>query len=44
MERFLDMIRTGIGNRRKADDPNYAGPERRKSKLQPPAGSQANAA
>jgi hypothetical protein len=44
MERFLDMIRTGIGNRRKADDPNYAGPERRKDKLSASAGSQASAA
>jgi len=44
MERFLDMIRTGIANRRKADDPDYAGPERRKDKLQPPAGAKASAA
>ena len=29
MEKFLDMVRTGVGNRRKDEDPNYAGPERR---------------
>jgi hypothetical protein len=29
MERFRTMIRTDLGNRRKNDDPNYEGPERR---------------
>jgi methyl-accepting chemotaxis protein len=29
MDKFLDTIRSGLGNRRKADDPNYAGMERR---------------
>jgi methyl-accepting chemotaxis protein len=29
MEQFLHMIRTGLGNRRRADDPNYTGLERR---------------
>ncbi len=32
LERFLDMVRTGIGNRRKYDDPDYKGEERRKEK------------
>jgi len=29
MEHFLDMVRTGLGNRRRLDDPDYDGPERR---------------
>jgi methyl-accepting chemotaxis protein len=29
MEKFLHAIRSGLGNRRKADDPNYTGPDRR---------------
>ena len=32
MEDFLQSIRAGVGNRRKADDPDYAGPERRKDR------------
>jgi methyl-accepting chemotaxis protein len=39
MERFLNMVRTGLGNRRRADDPNYSGPERRASRQ--PAGKAA---
>jgi methyl-accepting chemotaxis protein len=31
MQSFLTMIRTGLGNRRKADDPNFTGPDRRGS-------------
>jgi methyl-accepting chemotaxis protein len=34
MDRFLDTVRTGIGNRRKADDPSYRGPERRHAREQ----------
>ena len=29
MQKFRHAIRSGLGNRRKVDDPNYAGPERR---------------
>ena len=29
MTQFLDMIRTGVGERRERDDPAYEGPERR---------------
>jgi methyl-accepting chemotaxis protein len=29
MEDFLESIRTGVGNRRKRDDPNFPGPNRR---------------
>jgi methyl-accepting chemotaxis protein len=29
VEQFLHMIRTGVGERRKGDDPNFKGPDRR---------------
>jgi len=29
VDKFLHAIRSGLGNRRKADDPDYSGPERR---------------
>jgi methyl-accepting chemotaxis protein len=30
MDRFLDMVRKGVGNRRKSSDAEYQGPERRR--------------
>jgi methyl-accepting chemotaxis protein len=33
MEQFLHTIRTSVGDRRKFDDPNYSGPERRRERL-----------
>ena len=44
MGRFLDMVRTGLGNRRKRPDPNFAGPERRNDQSARGNGSSVNAA
>jgi methyl-accepting chemotaxis protein len=33
MERFLDAVRTGVGNRRITLDPDYSGPERRQRSI-----------
>ena len=35
MDKFLHTIRDGLGNPRKADDPNYSGPDRRTGNRQP---------
>jgi methyl-accepting chemotaxis protein len=43
MDRFLEMVRTGIGNRRKTHDPNFQGPDRRQQR-EPAAAADTKAA